>query len=543
MVEFGNTSSFSEFNIIEFAKKVLEEVESIRSYSDISSDNQVSSNIPNESRLNAFFRLVGLPMFLILEDKNDDGESASGVVSPGFSGGHLDDFNIKDIDNISDMELGELLTLREDAFLSRESAIGTPELNRSMTLAISDPIPITPDLPDRENSHKGSFYGISSERTTFKMLTPLVAKYKKVLPIENELARPFATKEERSINNTTELRRPFIEMVMRIRLITATNANNAAGSDKIEEQLNAIKASISSGDFNTVINNLNKILISGILEKFVIEKLMKSLAQLSKKVISLIRKQDYLLKQDVYEVNVKTSSAKSNLFSKLTDVSTDLNLRENSELGRKLESLKRIMAREDAFLSLLPSDDTVDENSYTKNALSCALFDSFVDLLSHDTTEIKKSINRIEGQIQKSKREIDELRLELDLITGEFSGLSMIDIIAVIIGLFLIPLDDLMALVDAQVLDNMKQINSLKSIVDQYGVVSTERSMEAVLKLESMVYIIFDLFNLTISSIMMDKNKKPIKSSRSDKKKKVRKSHYSVSEVVSQMKVVKGTGD
>jgi len=129
MVEGINTNTFNNFDIIGFAKNIINEIENIRSFDvSVNSETSPNSNIPMESRVNAFFRLVGLPIFVTVEDKNkkDKGKlSGKTYLSPGFFGATLDKYNIK---NTEDNDLSFYLSVREEELNTIENSIGNKSL-------------------------------------------------------------------------------------------------------------------------------------------------------------------------------------------------------------------------------------------------------------------------------------------------------------------------------------------------------------------------------------------------------------------------------
>ena len=415
MVNTYDTKSFSEFNNIDFARSIIKEVDNIRSYDQYVDDNNAFQKRPSESRLNAFFRLIGLPMFVVKKNK-DSGESeiSNIIMSPGFSGAELEDFVIEDAESVGDLNLSNVLQARERALLQRENSIGTAKFNKYMTLALLNPLPLVSNLVDDSGELVDSRFD-GSDREAFKALEPLVTSYLPIKPVENELSKPFSLKDDRQINNTTELKKPFIEFVANIRLKSAANSVGQDSIDRSNDQLSSIESTLTEEDYDKVLSEYQNVMVSGILEDYILSKLSSSIDQLASALSSLQSSQEALLQQDDFIISVQSSSGKNNVFGKKVSTSTNVEVRENSKLGKRLESLNLILAREEAFLSLLPTNDTSDSNESTKNVVANALIDSFIDLINSDIKEIRKEKTQIESKIQKTTQEVDKLRLKLDL--------------------------------------------------------------------------------------------------------------------------------
>ena len=76
-------TDFSEkdFDVISFAKKIMSEVESIRSFTKTKDEKTGEGfQLPTETRINAFFRLIGFPMFVSIKGKDVE----STFLHPGF---------------------------------------------------------------------------------------------------------------------------------------------------------------------------------------------------------------------------------------------------------------------------------------------------------------------------------------------------------------------------------------------------------------------------------------------------------------------------
>ena len=110
MVDGTDINTLSKFDVIKFAKDIINEVESVRAYRETTDDKTEQKNhTPIESKINAFFRLVGLPMFVTLEsqtDKKTDRGDLEGVrhLTPGFYGATLDEYIIKNMNTLGNLK-------------------------------------------------------------------------------------------------------------------------------------------------------------------------------------------------------------------------------------------------------------------------------------------------------------------------------------------------------------------------------------------------------------------------------------------------------
>lgn len=537
MLKNSETNTLSNFDIIEFAKSILNEVESIRSYVETIGDvtvngntSQQEFNIPVESRVNTFFRLIGLPMFITLEKKNDkmvsNIKAGKQFINAGFFGAKLDGFNIKNTDEnykFSTSKSSSELANRENFLNQIENSIGTEEMNNYMTAALRSSMPVIPNTKGSNGEIIGT--GIS-ERKVFKKLFPLVTSYKEIYPKMNEVSRPFVTDINlQQITNTIPLKIPFIEVVARIRLVSCGNAQSKKEKDKIEETSEAAKIILGEEGYKKVSNDDSNIISSlngtGLLEQHIISKLMGSIKQLANKWTRLQTQQEALYEAVPYSISIKTTSSKRSIFGKRASVSADLLSKDTSKFAKQLKPLNEKIAIEEALLSILfPSNDIIKKtNGIITNNRSTSLsslIDSFSQLLSSNLEQFRKQVKTIETNIKRKTQETERLRVQLEMMTGEFTGLSIIDVIAVIIGLFIIKKEHLVAMLDTFVKDDMKKDNVLKaaltSLNNPDGIEAAEN---AIFELQKIVKWVFDLFNYEVKVIKYKK----LRSGKTEKKK------------------------
>lgn len=508
MANISNSNTLNKFDVIGFAKKIIGEIDSVRSYSnDTDSETQSGFKRPEESRVNAFMRLIGLPMFVSIEK---DGDKSSGelagnrILNPGWYGGKFSGYKIKNMDSISSLglSLSSELSLRETLLLTAENNIGSEQMNKDMKDALDNPISLVPSMT-KPAQVKSQVYS----RRVYKKLFPLISSYRVVMPRMNETARPFVSAENRMLDFNTELKQPFLETIIRIRIISMENAGSTKENVKKDDFLNSIKSNVTPDEFADIKKKYSQILTSAdVVDIFILNKLFTSLTQLANKWVQLKRSQEYLKKLNVYKISIKTTSSKVSPFGKRMDVTADAELMEQSETGLRLKELKSKLSQEEALLSLLPTTDVSDSSNpkitSTKNTTPGTLVGPFADLINTDASQLRKEIKSLEEGIKQNVQQMESLRLELDMMTGEFSGISIPDVVSVIIALFMIDKQYLMALLDDDVKDNMKKDDTLSLAVDKYdiGGDSIEAAAKAVGELQKAVEFVFDVLNKIIDS-------------------------------------------
>jgi hypothetical protein len=514
-----NIIALSQFDIITFAKSLMSEVDKIRSFTLKSTDDATQQQYqqPIESRLNAFFRLVGLPMFVSVEKKDKKGNSGTDLsgdrqLTPGYAGKKFDNYIITNSAKeaaAGSANLAKALQEREGKLLSRESKIGTDEMNKFMTKALKSAIAIQPNIPNEEKSIKGGIVGQNKdfEREVYKSLFPLITAYvpNGISPVKNETARPFLQYVvDQMPDNETMLPKPFIETVIRIRLISASNAGNTKEGAKNINFAEVVKKAIGEEKYNTLSSNDKDVLAAirgeGALESIIITKLLSSLSQLAKKQYDLQKAQEQYFQQSNYTISIKTESGKQSVFGKRAEVSSDLVLKPDSKYGQKLQLLYERKAREEALQSLLPTQDSIYTNdpNTTQNTAFMSLTNPFSSLISYNLDETNKEIQQLKSIINKDLQKLEKLRVELDMMTGEFIGLSIPDVISIIIGLFIIKKQYLIALLDTEVREEMAKDEVLKVVISEFNNSNEKDTKTAIKKLQESVQLVFDLLNVLL---------------------------------------------
>jgi len=465
MVASSSSGTVAKLDIIKFASEIMSEIDSIRSYTPMFDDEvKLVDQRPTESRVNAFFRLVGLPMFVSVTPKNDKeksgNNSAQMVMTPGFkksgapSGIVVDSGETKILSpDGTNIDAQTLLQIREKGLLGIEQRIGTADMNNRMAAAFYDPLEL---ILNYDNSRNGF--------DVFKRVSPFAVSYSQVFPAQNELSKPFLTDPEdgRPPPSSTPIRRPFIETVIRIRTVMLDG-----GNQQQEDYLKATRDRVSqlSSSASDMIPQE-----SSMYEAFVVNQMLGSIDQFADRWVMLQNRRERLSKDITIALKPKTLSSQRSSFGKRGNLATELQVKDNSATGQRLAALNRGIAVSEALLGLLPTEDIVDPTgAKVRNVMPNALTNSFVTVLRQPLEQQRKKLEELNNQIDTWTQRADKLRLELEMMTGEFTGLSLPDIVFTILGLFLVDRSDLIAMLDTDTLGQMANDKILKTIVDTYS--------------------------------------------------------------------------
>lgn len=466
MAASSTSGTVSKLDIVKFAQDIMSEVDGVRSYMpSFNSETQQTDQRPTESRVNAFFRLVGLPMFVSISKENDKGKSgnnsAQQVMTPGYQFGGFPDGIPANSEETQlagpDGEMDSasaLLGDRESKLLEREQKIGTPEMNTRMASAFYNPLglKLNEDAMDSNGSE------------VFKMVSPFAVSYSQIFPGQNELSKPFLADPEqgRPAPSSTPIKRPFIETVVRIRTVSLDGGNQQQTDYLASVRTRIAQLSSQAADMLPT--------EASMYEAFIIDQMLGSLDQFADRWVMLQSRRERILKDATIALKPKTLSSQRNSFGKQGNLALELKLDDNSATGQRLEALNRGIAVSEAMIGLLPTEDITSlTGTKVRNVMPNALTNAFVSVLRQPIEQQRKKLEELNGQLEALAQQADRLRLELEMMTGEFSGLSLPDVVFTILGLFLIEREDLVALLDQGTLDEMRKDKVLKEVVDTYS--------------------------------------------------------------------------
>jgi hypothetical protein len=513
MVEASRTRSLAKLDIIQFARDALSEVDGVRAYR-LAFDNEAKtgSEQPVESRVNAFFRLLGLPMFVSLEPLKQDGKTSKSqkgqlVLTPGFHEGEQIQQTLYRVRDSKDVKLEDpagtgtqipvstlVATRREQVLKERESRIGTELYNNAMIRAMYRVE--VPQLYARRTIFPGYDY--------VRAVAPFVTSYIDVQPHSRELAKPFVTDPKDAEVDGQRMKKPFIETVLRIRLSTTTGADQTQEDymDALRTALEDVSRQAFGSDSPIASDALPELLPAeaSLLESFIISQMLAAIDQLAQRWVLLQRERERIVKKAEIALVPKTASARQSVFGRQSNTSLTLQVTPESELGRQRVKLQQRIAVSSALIGLVPTEDslrmtTSAQFSPEQNVSSSALTRPFLSLLRQDLDQERSRLEEVERRIQEESRRANQLRLEIEAMTGEFTGLSVVDVVFTIMALFLIDRRHLIGLLDAPSQVLMKQEPTLQKAADAAGAAS---AVESVAEVAAKVGTLYDLLAAAI---------------------------------------------
>lgn len=434
-----NKNPFDEgglgFDPVAFARGIYSSIEQYRSqFGSIPNEVIVSPSqhgiggSQGESRINTFYRLLGFPatrnesLIKTNKDLQEDDKRFELVSADGT-------FNYVSNISLSDGDTNNLLIKRSE-ILSRP--IDTVQFNK----LLSNPIGFAESI-DGKSSRRAQIFPLTVDASI------------PVFPLERRVAPLFYGKDYLMSGGETRLSRPFIEHIIYIR-------SKVFSGFKDEKLSAALKKNIEDAlPSDLSVDNILKNITPSVIEAYIIEKFIQTLGQLvddfsiAKKAANKIIKEINYMPGFVNNPEQRSGNSTDNTSS--DGFSTD----------EKIRDIERVLREKESYLFLLPTEfitrsDTVrrkDEELDIHNVRSDIFVSNFAELITYEADELRKELEIAKSERQRKISQMEVLKRDLMYFTGEFTGLSIFDIISIFYALFTVDLKYLVGLLNADAQD------------------------------------------------------------------------------------------
>jgi len=419
-----------DFNFEEYAVNTIRHIDSLRSIltffgPDIVKEDSLAK--PRESRINAFYRSVGLPAVIPKEIETDKTESIP--IKDEFNNGNIhSDLDFKDYETD--------LNLRQDSFNIEPKEEEIEQLLRSNAQSLDSSI----ETDDDKNT-------IQRSRG---MLFPMVVDGRiHVKPQRNRVAGAFMSDDDRKSKTSKDIvhYQPLIETILYIKL-------------RGKNIVNTVAQDAQTDDFNTEnIQNLQNpdLLSLTKLDADADERLTNTLKCIASVLRDTVQKLGRVRKKTGREVN-PNAVAVAQQDQKTRVVDSQL-----KPLDRQKIRQDDKQAIADAILSLFEYD-TVDR----RNIRGGPLAGSLINILTPEEKSVSKTENdSVKKQLDKEKLAIKVIYRSVELLFGTFSGISGTDILAITTALYRLDTDYLIDLLNKDAQARLSKIKKNRSLCNR----------------------------------------------------------------------------
>jgi uncharacterized protein (DUF433 family) len=382
-----------------------------------------------ENMLNTFYRLIGLPAIRdegrITNDpkfqKSCDNQRRDNALSQG---GTLNYFSV--------LNTPEGFAANVAAIGRRDSILNEQKTADKFNTMLTDPLPI-------DESTKF----IPRQRRRPSLFPLLVDASIPVYSMSRRVAPLFNDGDYVLLGGQSRLRRPFLQHViyMRMKVFSGqttvvedeirTNILNEVGEGIIEES--ALKDYL-------------------LLELKIIQKLIQALKRSSKGYIKA-RNEAKKLGTEVLFIPAPVDDPKQRGGSSSGNA-TGIDVL--SDLDIQLQRINVGLNLVDLFLQTLPIEELnrsdkirrIEDEITIRNTSPDAFMSEFISLISYERKPLEQEKSRVVAERKRVIQKAEKVREALQYYTGEFTGLSIFDVISVFYGLFTVDKESLIALLN-----------------------------------------------------------------------------------------------
>ena len=417
----------SSFDALAFAQNLYQVIDSYRSqmpanYFELTIAPTASSGNPGETKLNAFYRMIGLPAItnpsFIRENREND--EFSRTISQD---GTLNYFHTLYGDELKDNVAFKKIRDRNDRLTTKPTAERFAEF-------MYKPIGLSEGMKDSSSGQ--------SRRTS---LFPLVVDAAvPVYPLSRRIAPSF----QHTINgedyivsgSTTRLSRPLIDNIIYMRTKTI---NNEEGAAELAAQLKNLAESAGT-DFSG--NDVKKDIQDAgftFIDLAIRTKLLQTLKSLSNKFKASVN--------EVQELSAEITFVFTPVSNPEMRSSQSYDIKSEHKAGSldiEISRLESEIANQNGIVFLLPSEQVkrreeirrLEHNISISNITQDVLISQLTSLLTYEVDNLNRKLAEKQHARDEKLSRAEELKRLLMYYTGEFSGLSIFDVICVIYGLF-----------------------------------------------------------------------------------------------------------
>ena len=435
-------------------------------------NNEMNSIPAQESRCHAFYRMIGFPVV-----------SGDGVrlYSPGFDPDlNRDKDRIQknlDIANSALEKLKKIFTERENYSKTSVNPFQNKDANAT-ALAISaiyvrpfdkqfkqglGPLDIDSqkvNVPNRKNVQSDFSDTVSFDTNSTHILKPFVVDPRielTVTPAPNRICAPFLTdKTKTQLSQGTYLKRPYIERVMRVRF----NNVNVLGSSNQGVVNQYVKDLIEFVQTNSEITQPSLVEITANS----LQSLHKSEIIVFSKFIRIIEALILELAQSFIEIDKirKNMNWKPIPNNNGPEFGCTLNAVNISDSNNK--NIEKDIANLQMEKFLQETDFDIGFVSPDLGGFSFSNVDDIVfGSLKNVSQFYDKQLNTLNKRREELGNRANSLLRRMEIITGEFSGLGLLDIIAIQAALWVMKPEALMGLIDDAAIARMQTDPTLNS--------------------------------------------------------------------------------
>lgn len=426
-----------EFDPLQFSRGLMSMLSGFRSkIGSVPSDIIVSPSTQGiardaETRVNVFFRLIGLPAIrdeMLLNNRTNKSEQLETILADQQRKRRSlsQDYTL----NYFSASGSGLTTSLEKLSLRNSTLIRGPKDAETFNKLLSDPLDFDESVKDQPQRRPSIF-------------PLLVDASVPIYPLSRRIAPLFYDGDYILLGGKLPLKRPFLQHVVYMR----TKVFSGFDAGILSDVRTNIQNEVGEGVFDDQqLQNFT------FLELKIIQKFIETLRQTTKQYINARNNLKRLRKRiQFYSAIGNTPEERKGKIAgadPTVDFTTDLDF--------QLKVVRTELSKIDLFLTSLPTEDInradrmrrLEEQSNVRNFNSGALIPEFIELTTYDRDDWRRKEARILRERKRVVQQFEQAREAMEYYTGEFTGLSIFDVICILYALFTVDLNSLVGLMN-----------------------------------------------------------------------------------------------
>ncbi len=443
------------------ADSLFQSIEQMRSqysanYTELITTPTTNPGGKGESRINAFYRMLGLPALAPAEFTDARLASQDGTLNLFSSLGN-------------DSAIRRWLQVRN---LEQQIPISGDEYRNIFHNPPSFDQAILPPHEKVQDDKRSSIFPLVVDAAV------------PIFPSKRRIAGSFKHRDSETGEDYTptgqdkRLSRPLIDHIIYIKLKKIELADNKA---ILEEQLRQLTNSITNEDIKKSVQDTQFDFASQLIRNKLIQ-ILKDLAQkfseasnnakqIASKVKFVPKPADHVNRRSAQETAEST-----------------LQLYPDGEVDQRIKTLKKAIRENESIIYLLPTEEIkrrelnrLAEHSLPNNNIADdVLFPQLIDMLSAGATPLREELRRKEAEREELISIAERFKKELLYYTGRSTGLSIFDVVGVLYGLFSLKEEHLLGLLNKDAFEALKKDEFLEgsSTPEPAGVVESLATLE-----------------------------------------------------------------
>lgn len=456
-----------------------------------------------ESRCHTFYRMIGLP---VVADETQ-------FYSPGFDPTlniNADDFNKNiQIANITLKKLRSMFDKREERAKNSANTFNKQDINAT-ALSMSSMF-----VRKFEDQFKDGVEPLNLDKQTFNVddrktiseffadktltvklsesihiLKPFVVDPRfdfTIIPAKNRICAPFlGNKVNTKLTDKIQLKRPYLEKVITTKL-NNQNVNDSNTDDIVNNILDTIQENTNIIDSDLVEFSKSKLSILTKSEILIVDKYFKIMRAMATELINSINIIRRMRNQINWQPIPDTKGPEFGLTLQTVD-RNDTNRNKQIEIDIATLTIKKTLDQFEFNIG------TTDVSDFSFSGIDDIVFGSFKNV----EKMYDQQLNSLNRKREEFGNTANKALQNIEIITGEFSGLGLLDIMAIQITLWSLPVEVLAGLIDERAFVRLQSDNSLKSDALSNSRVSI---MEALVQFEKKISEVYKLMQKFVDNL------------------------------------------